>query len=444
MDKENMKIQTCKKQEKNKPGFSSPIRANGDPWKVENIFPPLSPDEYASLKESIRQIGVQVPIIADDKGDIVDGWHRERACQDLGIFCPREIRSFGSKAEKFQVAISLNCHRRHLKPSQRREIIATYLKTDPRINDTHLGEIIGVSKNTVNDVRVELERTRQIDKFNKLRGRDGKDRPVKYKRIIANTSNQTQKALEAIKYLPSSGQIIDVTTAIRRAARERNKITREERKVTPLSEGDIRLYHCRFQELQAVAGIESSTVQLVLTDIPYGQEFVEQVEDLATFAEQVLVEGGLFVTYCGQYWLHKVIEGLGKHLTYRWTNCSVWDGDATPVHIGGWKEPHARVLSKWKPILIFSKGGFPQRGQWCDVSHVTQKEKDWHPWQQPLQEIETLIRYFSDPGDLVIDPCAGSFTTAIACRNEGRKFVGCDVDESCVQKGLMRLAEGAG
>jgi ParB-like chromosome segregation protein Spo0J len=407
---------------------------------TESLLPPLSPDEYQALLESIRQYGVRVPALVDQHGNLVDGRHRDRASNELGQYCPREVRYFETEAEKLETALTLNCRRRHLTRTQRRELIACYLKKDPGINDKHLGEIVGVSKNTVANVRGQLEATCQIDKLVVRRGRDGKKRPAKYGRIIANTPNQTQKALEAIKNLPPSDQIMDVTTAIRRAARERNKITREERKVTPLSEGDIRLYHCRFQQLQAVAGIESSTVQLVLTDIPYGQEFVEQVEDLATFVEQVLVEGGLFVTHCGQYWLHKVIEGLGKHLTYRWTNCSVWDGDATPVHIGGWKEPHARVLSRWKPVLIFSKGGFLQQGQWCDVSHVTQKEKSWHPWQLPLSEVEMLVRYFSDPGDLVVDPCGGGFTTAVACRNLARPCISCDVDEMCVHRGWERLA----
>jgi hypothetical protein len=441
-----MKAHNRKRQERHQPGFNSPLKAKehrSENWHIGKILPPLSADEYAMLKESIRVQGVQVPIIVDEKGHTIDGSHREKACKELGVFCPREMRTFGSASEKLQLAISVNCHRRHLKPSQRREIVAAYLKTDPRINNAHLGELVGVSKNTVADVRKELERTSQIDKFNKLRGRDGKDRPVKYSRIIANTPKELDKALEAVKHLPPTGKTMDVISATRRAARARNKTIREHQKIVPLNEGDIRLFHCRFQELQKTAGIKSSTVQLVLTDIPYGQDFLEQVEDLAIFAERVLVEGGLFVTYCGQYWLHKVIDGLGKHLEYRWANCSVWDGDATPVHIGGWKEPHGRVLSKWKPVLVFSKGGFPKRGQWCDVTHVTTKEKEWHPWQLPLSEVEILVRYFSDPGDLVVDPCAGAFTTAVACRNHGRHFVGCDVDETCVQKGLMRLAEEA-
>ena len=68
------------------------------------------------------------------------------------------------------------------------------------------------------------------------------------------------------------------------------------------------------------------------------------------------------------------------------------------------------------------------------------KEKDWHEWQQPLEEVEKLVDTFSQPGDLVIDPCGGGFTTAIACHRLGRRFVGCDIDKVAVLKGQERLS----
>ncbi len=70
------------------------------------------------------------------------------------------------------------------------------------------------------------------------------------------------------------------------------------------------------------------------------------------------------------------------------------------------------------------------------------KEKDLHAWQQPVTTIEDLVKNFSDPGDLVCDPCAGGFTTALACRNLSRRFVGCDSDKKCAALGQERLASG--
>ena len=72
---------------------------------------------------------------------------------------------------------------------------------------------------------------------------------------------------------------------------------------------------------------------------------------------------------------------------------------------------------------------------------VGQKEKKLHDWQQSLIEVEQLVSYFSKPGDLIVDPCGGSFTSAEACRNMGRRFIGCDVDADAVNKGHERLAK---
>ena len=49
----------------------------------------------------------------------------------------------------------------------------------------------------------------------------------------------------------------------------------------PPGDGDIRLYRGPFQRLEAAAGIEPGSVDLILTDPPYGGEFVPQVADLA-------------------------------------------------------------------------------------------------------------------------------------------------------------------
>jgi site-specific DNA-methyltransferase (adenine-specific) len=73
------------------------------------------------------------------------------------------------------------------------------------------------------------------------------------------------------------------------------------------------------------------------------------------------------------------------------------------------------------------------------VNRVAGKEKDWHEWQQPLELIEDLVRYFSEPGDLVVDPCGGGFTTAEACLRLARKCVSCDLDPGCVGNGQERL-----
>ena len=78
----------------------------------------------------------------------------------------------------------------------------------------------------------------------------------------------------------------------------------------------------------------------------------------------------------------------------------------------GYSGSSHQVMSKWKPALVYSNGPWKKRGMWPDVFLVNSQEKDWHPMQQPLEEAEMFVKYFSQPGDIVVDCCAGSFTTA--------------------------------
>jgi hypothetical protein len=293
-----------------------------------------------------------------------------------------------------------------------------------------------VSKNTGLAVRRRLEASGTIPKVTKTRGKDGKMRSVRHtKRIITNTPNEFQQAQEIVKDLPPNcnGRLLDIITAKRRVGRRRTDQQWERRHIiVPSPEDAIRLYHCRFQELEGIAGIRPASVNLVLTDFPYGAVFLDQLEALAALTQRVLGEGGLFVTYTGKFYLPQVIAAFTKYLTYRWMSASVWDGDPNLLC-------SFNVISRWKPILIYSKGGWVNRGRWPDVLHENHKEKNWHPWQQPLEEAKCLLSYFSKPGDMVIDPCGGSFTNAEASLRLSRRFVGCDQDAECVSRGLHRL-----
>jgi site-specific DNA-methyltransferase (adenine-specific) len=51
-----------------------------------------------------------------------------------------------------------------------------------------------------------------------------------------------------------------------------------------------------------------------------------------------------------------------------------------------------------------------------------------HPTQKPVALFEYLIRTYTNPGDLVLDSCMGSGTTAVACLNTNRRFIGFELD----------------
>jgi len=52
-----------------------------------------------------------------------------------------------------------------------------------------------------------------------------------------------------------------------------------------------------------------------------------------------------------------------------------------------------------------------------------------------------LVDVFSDPGDLVLDACMGSGTTAVACIKEKRNFIGFETDPTFYDKACRRVEE---
>jgi adenine-specific DNA-methyltransferase len=59
----------------------------------------------------------------------------------------------------------------------------------------------------------------------------------------------------------------------------------------------------------------------------------------------------------------------------------------------------------------------------CDVLPWTWEGNSLHPAQKPVSVLRPLIQSFSEQGDIVLDPFAGSGSTGIAARREGRRFV---------------------
>lgn len=64
-----------------------------------------------------------------------------------------------------------------------------------------------------------------------------------------------------------------------------------------------------------------------------------------------------------------------------------------------------------------------------------------HPTQKPVALLEKLIKIFTDPGDVVIDPCAGSGSTLVAAGNLGRKAYGFEIKKDFYKQASAWIAE---
>ena len=62
-----------------------------------------------------------------------------------------------------------------------------------------------------------------------------------------------------------------------------------------------------------------------------------------------------------------------------------------------------------------------------------------HPAQKPVNLLSQLIEIFTDEGDVVIDPCAGSGTTLRAARDLNRNSYGFEIDKSFYQRAINKM-----
>lgn len=67
--------------------------------------------------------------------------------------------------------------------------------------------------------------------------------------------------------------------------------------------------------------------------------------------------------------------------------------------------------------------------------------KGLHPNYKPVDLWRSLIESSSNPGDLVIDPFAGSFSSGVACLLTGRRYIGVELNPVWAEAGRKRMAE---
>lgn len=164
------------------------------------IMPDMSPHQFEALKLDIQEQGVLTPIDIDEEGNILDGHHRFRACQELGITnYPTIVRLELSEEEKRLFARKSNMMRRHLNRKQIRELIAAQLKETPQWSNNRVAKELGVDSKTVKTVRKSLEATSEIPKLTKLEGIDGKTRGKRKPAIMVASEKQKKEILAELE-----------------------------------------------------------------------------------------------------------------------------------------------------------------------------------------------------------------------------------------------------
>ncbi len=138
-------------------------------------------------------------------------------------------------------------------------------------------------------------------------------------------------------------------------------------------------------------------------------------------------------------WRHTAAFAEAPPTGWKFVRFGVWvKPDGAPQFTGDRPGPG------WES-LCFMHRDVPGRMKW----HGGGRSSAWvhkvargdHPTQKPLPLVADWVRLFTDPGDLVLDPFAGSGTTLRAAKDEGRRAIGVELNERYCEVIAKRLAQ---
>lgn len=95
-------------------------------------------------------------------------------------------------------------------------------------------------------------------------------------------------------------------------------------------------------------------------------------------------------------------------------------------------------FNHWSPVLVYGECKFPVDSINLHAIANAYPHGFWHPSPKPEPLMEWLV---SPCGESIIDPFAGSFTTAVACIRMGKRFVGIEREPTYFDAGVKRVQD---
>lgn len=147
---------------------------------------------------------------------------------------------------------------------------------------------------------------------------------------------------------------------------------------------------------------------------------------------RVLRKNSHLYLFCDQETMF-VVKPLAEQAGFKFWKALIWDKELLGMGY------HYR--SRHELVLFFEKG----KRKLADLSVADvirhPRIRGGYPAEKPVAVSEIFVRQSSEPGDLVIDPFAGSGSVGVAATRLGRHFLGSDVCAEAVQIAEQRLAE---
>ena len=190
--------------------------------------------------------------------------------------------------------------------------------------------------------------------------------------------------------------------------------------------------------LELLKNISSDSIDLVITDPPYGMGFqsnYRKVKHDGIIGDDTLPLDAI-----------KECIRVAKNACYvfcRWDNLKdmpkprsvlVWVKNNWSM--GDLKHEHGR---QWEAICFYPKDGHEFVKRIPDVIHCNRTGNDLHPTEKPVKLIRELIK--ANKGDVVLDPFIGSGTTALACKQLGKDFIGIEIEPKYIDIANKRLQQ---
>ena len=216
--------------------------------------------------------------------------------------------------------------------------------------------------------------------------------------------------------------------------------------------------------LKVMRDIKSESIDMILCDLPYG--VTQNKKDVALDSHKLwaqykrIIKPKRNIVLTSQFpYTLELISSNKKWFRYD----LIWDKVLTSGFLNANRQPlrvHEHILIFYNKLGIYNpqktigeknhSKGTPHETQnrnygdfeWSETDHGNLKYPTSiisfrkphpsiarHPTEKPIELFEWLIETYSNEGDLVLDNCIGSGTTAEACINTNRNFIGIELDE---------------
>lgn len=204
--------------------------------------------------------------------------------------------------------------------------------------------------------------------------------------------------------------------------------------------------------------IDDNSIQLILTDIPYG-EVSKNGEERSKYsgqlrkidkgkADELTFELEEFLSECyrvckGSIYIFCGIEQISSVFSYfkNKKDCMVrqcaWK-KTNPAPSNG---QHMWLSSMENCIFIKKRKTIFNENCKSSVWEFPTGRSKIHPTEKPIALFEKLILASSNEGDLVLDPCMGSGTTIVGAIKNNRNFIGIELDNAYFELAKQRIED---